>query len=357
MPKTSKKSEGVDFIIIGQGLAGTALAYFLIQKGQDVLVCDDEMRPSSSKVAAGLFNPVTGRKMVRTWMADRLFPFLRKYYRDAERLTGKRFLHEMPLYRPFISVEEQNDWMGRSSGKEFGPFIRKVHTGPVYEGLHDPYGGIMLDQCGYLDVPAYLSSMRQWLRSLGAFHEGLVEVSDIRWNGQWAEVNGIRTGGVICCEGTGVLQNKEFDRLPFRPVKGELLRIRMQAEWPVIPNRGLFLVPAGRGEWIAGSTYDNHDLSWEGTMEGRKQIEEKLAGLTRLDYEVTAHYAGLRPATADRRPIMGHHPEKGWLSIFNGLGTKGVSLSPYWAREFSESLTEGTEVIPEVNISRYFSLY
>lgn len=69
-----------DYILVGQGIAGTALAWHLIQAGKRVLVVNDSTRPSASLVAAGIYNPLTGRKLVKTWMADTIFPYAINFY-------------------------------------------------------------------------------------------------------------------------------------------------------------------------------------------------------------------------------------------------------------------------------------
>jgi glycine/D-amino acid oxidase-like deaminating enzyme len=131
----------------------------------------------------------------------------------------------------------------------------------------------------------------------------------------------------------------------------------MDIELQEVLNRGIFIIPLGNKMFRAGSTYDNSDLTWEPTEQGRRQIEDKLIKLISHPYRVTGHRAGIRPATADRRPMLGRHPEYETLFLFNGLGTKGVSLSPYFASQLVDYMEKGITPDDEVNISRYFSLY
>ncbi len=88
-----------EYLIVGQGIAGTVLAYTLWKRGKRVALCDNPQGPSASKVAAGIFNPITGRKMVKTWLADALFPALFGFYRQAERDTKASFFHPTDIYR------------------------------------------------------------------------------------------------------------------------------------------------------------------------------------------------------------------------------------------------------------------
>ena len=124
-----------------------------------------------------------------------------------------------------------------------------------------------------------------------------------------------------------------------------------------IINRGIFIIPIGVNRFRIGSTYDNNDLSWNTTESGRKKLEEQMSRLVKVPFRVLNHYAGVRPASADRRPILGEHPVHETICIFNGLGTKGVSLAPYYAGQLTNHLKGSSELEKEVNINRYFSLY
>ena len=99
----------LDYIIVGQGLAGSLLCYQMIKRGRKVRVYDDLPQPKSSVVAAGIYNPFTGRKMVKTWMADQLFTYLGGFYRKLEEDLKVNLIHNLPMYRPFLSVKEQNE--------------------------------------------------------------------------------------------------------------------------------------------------------------------------------------------------------------------------------------------------------
>ena len=134
----------VDFIIVGQGLAGSILTYVLLKNGKTVHVFDDNKKHSSSRVAAGLYNPITGRKMVKTWNAERLFPLIEPFYRDIELTLRRRFLHPVKIYRPFLSIAEQNEWQAKSADPSFAPYIETIYLNSRFNGVNDPFGGISL---------------------------------------------------------------------------------------------------------------------------------------------------------------------------------------------------------------------
>src|SRR5690606_14734107 len=111
------------------------------------------------RVAAGIYNPITGKEMKKTWLADKLFPMLQNFYEEAEILTGKKFFYPLEMYRPFLSIHEQNDWMAKSSVAGFSDYIKEILSHPLYgQHVYDEFGGITLLQCGYLNVVDFLKA-------------------------------------------------------------------------------------------------------------------------------------------------------------------------------------------------------
>ena len=58
--------EQADYIVLGQGISGSFLSYYLIKAGKKVLVIDESKPFTASKIASGVINPVTGRRVVQT---------------------------------------------------------------------------------------------------------------------------------------------------------------------------------------------------------------------------------------------------------------------------------------------------
>jgi glycine/D-amino acid oxidase-like deaminating enzyme len=102
-----------------------------------------------------------------------------------------------------------------------------------------------------------------------------------------------------------------------------------------------------------GSTFIWDDLEETVTDIGRKEILSKLNKIITDDYTIVDENAGIRPAMPDRRPVMGQHPDYPQMYIFNGMGTKGVSLSPYFATYFLDSIDNDTEVFREISVKRF----
>jgi hypothetical protein len=70
----------VDYLLVGQGICGTFLSWYLQKAGLSFLVIDDYRPNSASLTAAGIINPVTGRRIVKTWIIDEVMPFAKIAY-------------------------------------------------------------------------------------------------------------------------------------------------------------------------------------------------------------------------------------------------------------------------------------
>ncbi|MBL7872324.1 MAG: FAD-dependent oxidoreductase [Cyclobacteriaceae bacterium] len=338
-------------------MAGSCLALRVLEEGKRIVVFDEPDQNRSSSIAAGLFNPITGKLMTRTWMADQIFPELFKFYQFAEEKLKTKFFYPQPLYRPFLSAEEQNEWMGLSSNTTIKPYIEKILTTSAHgDQVYDPFGGIVLNQCGFLDVNGFLAGIQNYLQDKQSikfehFDDGLMEVDT-----EGIVYKNYRAAKIIFCNGIGSLNSSRFEKLPIRLLKGETLTIELEEVPELIYNRGVYLVPLANNRYRVGATYETKNLARGTTEMGRIELDQKLKALIKIPYQVVSQDWGFRPTTPDRRPILGEYPESKNVIIFNGLGTKGVSLAPYFSAQLVNWLLGRGEIQSEVNIKRFKSL-
>jgi glycine/D-amino acid oxidase-like deaminating enzyme len=348
----------VDYIIVGQGLAGSCLALDLINRGKRLVVIDEPSENHSSTVAAGLFNPITGKFLKKSWMAEKLFPALFQFYGEAEKQLNQKFLHSIPIYRPFESIEEQNNWMGKSESPTVKTFVKEIHTSAQWpHQVHNPFGGLLIQQCGYLNVNQFMKAVRDFLTANDSFLQGKIRFEELKITDTSVEYGNWEAEKIIFCEGTAVAHNPYFHWVPLRPMKGEVLVIDLLTDPEVIYNRGVYIVPDQGARHNVGATYQQPPFENEITDAGRAELVSKLNDLVALPYNVVGQKWGIRPTSPDRRPMLGAHPVHKNAVIFNALGTKGVSLAPYFATHLAHWLTHPAEIIKEVNIQRFYPLY
>ena len=95
-----------DFIIVGQGLAGTILAHDLEEKGNQLLLIDSNESASASRVAAGLINPVGMKRCIPSWGAEVFYPYAIRRYQDLEAKMNASFLAQRSIFKLFGNEED-----------------------------------------------------------------------------------------------------------------------------------------------------------------------------------------------------------------------------------------------------------
>jgi glycine/D-amino acid oxidase-like deaminating enzyme len=348
----------VHTLVVGQGIAGSLVAYQLLKRGKTVVVIDDPKPNTSSKVAAGLYNPITGQRMVKTWMADALFPFLEQFYGEMEQFLSTAFLHKRTIYRPFESISEQNEWFAKSVEAGYSPFVKAqgAHA-QVQAYFKAPYGGLLTQISGFVDTLPLLESFSQYLKGREMLEEEVFAHEELKIGPSAIQYKKWDAEQIVFCEGIGALQNPLFRYLPLNGTKGELLDLDIEG-YPVqeIVNKGVFVLPKN-GRQSVGSNYEWNFENDQPSEKGKSEIEEKLKKILTAPYKILDHKAGVRPTVKDHRPLLGRHPEFPHVFIFNGMGTKGISLAPYFSSHFVQCLLDNRSFLPEADIRRFDYLY
>lgn len=363
--------KNVDAIIIGQGLAGTALAWQLRWAGQRVLVIDRERPVTASRVAAGLITPITGRRMVNAWQYDELWPVAQQFYARVESETGVTCFHEQPMVRLFRSSEAREHFestrkLARTAGTAVPSQLHSLAGASAWMNTRDAndtdvdldsyrseHGGFTMTG-GRLDVATYLRASRAVFIADGAYQRANIDVAnDIELTATGVVVTPLKLTArrLIFCQGFGGVENPYFRSLPFLPAKGEMLTVDVpQLSEVHVVHREVWLAPAPTGGYRVGATYDSRRLDETPTSAGRAELCGKLDHLLHRPYTVTDHVAAVRPAMHDQRPLLGIHPQHPQLACFNGLGSKGCLWAPYFAEQLTRHLLDGTAIEPVVQL-------
>ena len=345
-----------DYIIVGQGIAGTILAQTLLKEGRSVVVIDVPGFSTASRIAAGLYNPVVFKRLVKSWLADDLLPFMDKFYPETEELLGTRFYFKKQILKPFAEEQEKILWL-KKCNEDIGKYLGKtIYYDYLNDIIYNPLGASEIINAGNLDTKLFLSSFRDYFKKNEILIEEKFDHSAIIFAENSVVYKNIQANKIIFCEGYRSLENPYFSWLPFKLTKGEIITIKLDEEY-VIPvdkviNKGVFILSLGNNTYKVGATYEWEDLSDEPTEKGKSDLIEKLQKVIKVPFEITDHQAGIRPTVNDRRPLIGLHPEHKKLGVFNGLGTKGVMLAPYFAKQFVNFLEHRQPLDKEADITR-----
>lgn len=311
--------------IVGQGLAGTCLAWEFWNRGVEFRLVDRE-NGGSSRVAAGLVNPVTGKNFEPTPRIGDFLPEALEFYRGLEARLDSTFWHPLPILRLAEDEKEWSKMLTKRSRPDVACWLSHNGEPVTADGW---LGALELSGGGRLDTCAFLDASRGFFQQRGIYQQAELSPS-------------ASSGRHIWCEGAAGLLQARYG--PHRCAKGEILTLRASGwdESRIRIGAGGWLVPVGGGCFKAGSTYEWDQLDEAPTEAGKEKvmaIARRLGG--NADFEILAHEAGVRPILRRSEPWIGPLGNGDWM--FNGLGSKGSLSAPGMARRLAEWICDGTE--------------
>ncbi len=351
---TKKRNIKNKYLIIGQGLAGTILTWKLLQQGHEVIIIDQNHQHASSKIAAGLINPITGRRFVKSWMIDELLPAAKKTYQNIEAQENISIFHERDFMWVLENVGDENEFSRREGDESYVPYIAesKEVSDWIYNIKNSDHRKF-LNQCAQVDLPSMIQHFQsKWVKE-GILRVEKFEYKDLQPTDDGIVYKDLKANKIIFCEGNRATQNPHFNNLHFNISKGEVLIAKIpNLQSSMIIKNGVTIAPIDKELFWIGSTFTWKEENDFPSREGKKSLVEKLQNAVTTPFEIVDHLAAFRPTVFDRRPLMGAHPEFNNYLIFNGFGSKGASLVPYWASQFVDFLANTKELSKEVSILR-----
>ncbi len=364
----------VDIIILGQGLAGTALAWWCHWSGLRVMVIDRAAAVTSSKIAAGLMTPITGQRLVPSWRWGEFWPIAVDFYRRVEQETAAQLLHSGPMVRCFTGLDDTRYFERRLASGEFlqaaelnqhrleetvarGNVVRWPASPELdVQRISTPFGSFEMLTGGRLDVARYLEVSRRFFEQHEAYLAADVQLPyDIELVTHGVELPQWKLSAhrMVCCQGYDGADNPWFKNIEFQPAKGEILTVRIPGwtEQRVI-HGDVWLVPIGEELVRVGATYDWSRFDNIPTEDGRRELETRLQSMICGPYEVVDHVAAVRPILRDPRPVLGFHHEWKQLAYLNGLASKGALMAPYFGRHLTRVMSGAEKLDPSVDLAR-----
>jgi glycine oxidase len=314
--------------IRGHGIAGALLAETASAAGFRVKVHDTGL-PSASRVAAGLFTPVTGQRLSLSWNAEAALPLCHDVYPALERMLGVSFYTRLPTLRMFSSAAQRREW----EGKPRAACVREIARPNL--PLNAAFGCVEIDGGGWVNLPVLLDALKA--RRMARDEWGECPEADLQ----------------IDCTGHHASTHPLWKEADWRNAHGEVLTV----EIPGLPQNRIysfekFLMPLGEERFRLGATYAWDRTDPAPTPQGRAELGNALRGITDLPFIVIDHQAGIRPVAHARVPIAGPHPDQPREWILNGYGSKGVLYAPWICQCILNHWQTGTPLPKEIQAPR-----
>jgi glycine oxidase len=347
-----------DYLIIGQGLAGSILAWQLIQAGKKVLVLDDQHKTAASWVAAGLINPLAGMRFNCAPHTDAWLDSAHTLYQKLGQQFGQVYWHPIAMQRLFRS-REQIQFYQRQRDKQL-PYLGDPLTIQQLESeINANYGGFTQFYTGYINTQALLTDLANWLTGQQALQYHNINYQTFSLHEDYVRYAELQAKQVIFCEGYRMQDNPWFQALPLQPDKGEILDLQStQTLTKHIINGSHWLIPQGKLRYRFGSTHEHKHIDTQTTTQARQELAQGLQTLLKQPklVNIIGQQAGVRPATSDRQPFIGTHPQQTRLHIFNGFGARGALTIPWYAKRLRDYLLYQQPLPENADIQRYAKL-
>ena len=317
-------------LIVGQGLAGTLLAWELERVGLEFSIVDAGHARAATKVAAGIINPVTGRRLVKSEGIETLLPVARECYRGIEQMLGVTLWREMRVRRWFADERERDVFTEKSARGALASFVESADG-----------EGFWMRGAARVELGRLIEVSRERWRKRGVLREE--QVGELKGNEGLAVTIDCRGAEA---DGAGVVD--------WRYSKGECVELRMSGLDPgVVWNRRHWLVATGDGVAKAGATNEPGRRDFGVTEKARVELEQSVSAMGFREFDVVAQTAGVRVYSPDKRPVMGWTSKEARRGIFCGLGAKGALYAPAMARAWAGFLVRGVELPATWDVARF----
>jgi len=309
---------------VGQGLAGTCLAWRLWQSGnQNWCLTDRKERSGCSDVAAGTMNPIAGKGWNPGWRIEEALSNAVTFYRELEEILNCQLYRDLVIERRISSTQELEKVRGKKELLE--PWlIRLSEDAAMVKG-------------GRLFTTAFLNASRDFFEKEGLFRIDADEYDQTVW----------ATGAV------GLIK----EGLKHRSAKGQIILVKADSAIDhMIVESGKWVIPNGDGEYCVGATYEWDQLDNEPTGEGKDSLLTVAKKLLGENVVLIDHVAGVRPILRQSQPVVGQIPGRDGDYIFNGLGSKGSIYAPLAAKTLTEHFVNGVKIPDDLDFLRYLGI-
>ena len=319
-----------DYLIVGGGIAGTVLALQLCENGNSIKIYNKEDPSSSSNIAAGIINPVTGQRFVKSWMFDDLLSAANDFYEHYDQLWSTSFFKHTNIHRALFKQNEVLNFESRQGDKHYDKYFN-------YEAAQESTKHFRAAEewcCvrgARLDLAGFMQSAKEYLVSNNCvFVDEHLDYDQLDLDSDFIQYKKVGFKKMVCCEGISILHNPLFNHLPMVPAKGECLLLEIPSITTAdIYKHKIFFVPLNKENlfWV-GANYDWDFEDAEPTKRGYDWLLNKVTDSLQVPFNVKQHIAAIRPTgkTED-------HTSAGTISIqiFSSLtpwGQRGVLWLP-----------------------------
>lgn len=340
-------------LIVGQGIAGTTLAFRCLQEGMIPKIVDYGMDYSASHVAVGLVNPISLKRVTPVWKVEECLASLSEFYTYIYNVLGEDYFIRETIYKVLKTQADINTWMERVDLPVYSNYMRNPIAnieGTTIEGL--ALGPV--DGGGWVLTKDFLQASRQFFISNGHLIEEKFDLTSLKLNSGSVDYGGEQYDYIVDCSGHAFVFAEYFPGVRIAGNKGEVMTILPVSEPKhKIYSSSYFLLKTLGKEYKLGATYSRDITNALPSEIGRLELTQGLKKFFKSDFKELEITAGIRPTVADRKPLIGQSPMDSRVIMFNGLGSRGYLTAPYLSELLLRSITFSDQIPMEVTCRRF----
>jgi glycine oxidase len=364
-----------DVLIVGGGVIGMSIAWRASQQGLSVVVADPRPGQGATHAAAGMLTPVAEAAYAERKIFALGQDSLRRYPDFVSELQAVTGLPTGFRQAGTLQIAYDSDDLAllaetRVLQESFGVHLEQLTARDCREAepMLDPSvrGGLLAPDDGSVDPRLVAVALQEAAQGSGA---RLVRqpVTELRTAAGRASGARLADDSVITARWIVLAAGWESAALPglpagvappVRPVKGQIIRLRMTSATSaaglppgllqrtvrgVVRGSSVYLVPRDNGELVIGATQEelgpDTTVTAGGVWELLRDARALVPGITELELQDVT--AGLRPGTPDNAPVLGPSELPG-LVLATGHFRAGVLLAPVTADTIATYMRTGT---------------
>lgn len=319
------------YLIVGSGITGTILAWKFYQKNIPFELWTDSQIPTASNVAAGLINPITGKRLAKIENYESVLQTALKTYYEMENFFGISLVKAHKIYRFLEDEELRYHYEQKKNLKEFQNYWSLKKNEQLY-GLSVEGDFMVIEPAYRIRLFWIFNTIHEYFKKIGVFfYRSFFD------NQEYKEFE-----KVFLCRGYKESEYELFPELKWENAMGEIIvfyskGLQLQE---IYQHQKLTIIPLGNDYYWLGATY-LRETNWE-NYQPTYELENFLRAHLRVDYQIIHKHLGIRPILKERKPLLKVSTQNERYYLVNGMGSKGTLWAPYFVENNVLPLTENS---------------
>lgn len=327
VPQVGKRPQ---YLIVGAGIVGCSLAYAFSKHSLDVTVIEagELGKQGASAVPMALLNPNRGRTARASDLDKNGLAAMQSLAEELE-IEGLEHGLQFPGVLRIAHNEKQR--------KKFAKLDGVQHLNAIPEPYHAPFGGILVEQGGWLEPQKFLKALR-----FGAKQRGVKFIEHTRVEGRWKKEDGrisVRTSADVFCADkvflcVGATHNAGFDLPELERIEGDVIALNADLAMPYPIAGAIYGMQKGKQVFMGGNHRAENETDPNAIHRLKKSSSWFIKALA--DTPVASAWSGVRAKREDNQPLITELEKDVWF--VGALGGRGFLCSYYLAKELCQRL-------------------